>query len=206
MVLDTEIKYTDEKLKAFSSSILNEAIAESRRITDELHRRKLEMAKRTEAQIAEDTARRTKARINEIRAGESRRVAARMTENKRALLQFREDCATKTFDEVRERIVEFTASGDYLPHLKALLQRAVNALGYGFSATVYLRSEDMRFSDELMKSVSGVSLAFSEGDFSLGGLSLVCQSRGRRVDMTFDSAMSDMVGHFSELSGLNIGD
>ena len=63
----------------------------------------------------------------------------------------------------------------------------------------------MRFADELMNSASGVSLAFAEGSFALGGLSLVCLSKGRRVDMTFDSALSDMVGHFSELAGLNIG-
>lgn len=206
MVLDTAINDTDKKLEAFGAAIITEAIDESRRITDELLKKQYEMVDKAEAEIAEETARRTKTRIDEIKAREGRRVAAKMTENKRALLQYREDCAAETFEQIKSRIAEFTASENYLPHLKALLQKAVGVLGYGFSATVYLREEDMHFESELMKSVSSVSLAFEAGSFTLGGLSLVCQSKGRRVDMTFDSALGDMIGHFSELSGLNIGD
>ena len=206
MVLDTAIKDTDKKLAAFSDTVLTEAIEESRRITDQLKKKQNELIARAEKEIAEETDRRVKNRVAEIKAREGRRVAGKMTENKRALLQFREDCATQTFEQAKQQIAAFTASEEYLPHLINLLQRAVGVLGYGFSATVYLREEDMRFADELIKSVTGVSLAFSAGSFSLGGLSLVCQSKGRRVDMTFDSALGDMVGHFSELAGVNIGD
>ena len=206
MVLDTALKDTDKKLAAFSDSIIAEANEDSKRITEALQEQRDSLIKAAEAEIAEETARRTKLRINEINAREGRRVAAQMMENKRAQLQCREDCAAEAFEVAKQRIAFFTTSSEYLPHLKWLLSRAVGVLGYGFSATVYLRGEDMQYADELMKSVSGVSLAFCEGSFKLGGLSLVCRSRGRRIDMTFDSALSDMVGHFSELSGLNIGD
>lgn len=206
MVLDTAIKDTDVKLNAFNDSILADAEEEARKITSELHQKQNELISKAEAEISADTQRRTKIRIAEIEARESRRVAARMTDNKRALLQCREDCAAEAFGMVRAKIEAFTASEEYLPQLKSLLSQAVSVLGYGYSATVYLRPEDMRFSDALMSSVSGVSLAFCEGNFSLGGLSMVCQSKGRRIDMTFDSAMTDMLGHFSELSGMNISD
>ena len=205
MPLNTAVQDTDKKLEAFGNAILGEAIEESRRITDELHKRQEEIISGAKAEISADAERYVNVRISEIQAREGRRVAARMTENKHTLLQYREDCATESFAKVSARIEAFTASEDYLPHLKTLLRQAVEALGYGFSATVYLRPEDMRFADELMNSASGVSLAFAEGSFALGGLSLVCLSKGRRVDMTFDSALSDMVGHFSELAGLNIG-
>ena len=71
---------------------------------------------------------------------------------------------------------------------------------------VYLRPEDMHFSDELQESVTGVNLAFREGDFYLGGMRVVCPSKGQRIDMSFDTAMSDMLGHFTEITGINMGE
>ncbi len=206
MVLDTAVNDTDKKLEAFTDTILAEAIEDSRRITQELREKQNQLIAKAEAEIAADTQRRIKTRIAEGKARESRRVAAKMTDNKRTILQYREDCTAEAFGEVKKRIAAFTASEDYLPHLQRLLSKAVGVLGYGFSATVYLRQEDMHFAPELMSNVVGVSLAFEQGSFTLGGLSLFCQSKGRRIDITFDSALGDMVGHFSELLGLNIGE
>lgn len=196
----------DKKLKAFMDSIITDAIEESGVITRELHGRQGEMISQAEKQAAEEARQYIKHAVNEIRAREGRRINTRMTENKRKLLQYREDRATEAFDRVREKIMSFTASEEYLPHLKKLLRRAVDALGYGYPAEVYLRPGDMRFSDELMADAFGVSLAFKEGTFTLGGLTLVSQAKGRRVDMSFDTAINDMVGHFSELTGINMGE
>lgn len=200
------IQETDKKLEAFTGAIVADAIRESKAITEELHKKQNELISRAEKEISSEAERYKKNRIAEIMAREGRRVNTRMTQNKYTLLQYREDCATEAFGEVRERIKTFTASHEYLPHLKQLLQKAIDALGYGFSAEVYLRREDMRFADELLHAATGVSLDFKEGSFSLGGLSVVCPAMGRRADMTFDTALSDMLGHFSELTGLNMGE
>ncbi len=200
------IQETDKKLEAFTDAIVDAAIAQSKTITDELREKQQEMIDRAEAEISAEAERYKNAKIAEIMAREGRRVNSKMTDNKHTLLQYREDCATETFSQVKEKIVRFTSSEDYLPHLKKLLQKAIDALGYGFSAEVYLRREDMHFADELLSAASGVSLAFKEGNFALGGLTVVCPSMGRRVDMSFDAALGDMVGHFSELTGLKLGE
>ncbi|NLH01969.1 MAG: hypothetical protein GX488_08770 [Clostridiales bacterium] len=197
---------TEKKLEAFTDTIIAQAIEEAHGITEELRRKQEELIKNAEAEIAEETERYQKAAVAEIKAAEEHRISAQRNKNKHAILEYREACAVETYKEVADRIKQFTASDEYLSHLKKLLKKAIDALGYGFSAEVYLREEDMHFADELLASVSGVSLAFCEGDFSLGGLRLVCPSMGKRIDMSFDTALNDMIGHFTELTGLNIGE
>jgi len=197
---------TDKKLEAFTDTIIAEAIEEAHKITMELRSKQDSMIQEAEALIAEEADRYKKVEIAEARAEQERRISAKRNADKHAILQYREFCANEMHKQVQRKICDFTASEDYLPHLKNLLQKAIDTLGYGFSVEVRLRAEDMKFADELLASTSGVSMAFTEGDFSLGGLRVVCHSKGQRLDMSFDTALGDMVGHFSELAGLKMGE
>lgn len=198
-VLDLE-----KKLAAFTEAMLNAAVDDSLSAMLELRQREKVLLAQAREEISEEVSRYKSKRLAEIKARESHRVTNRMTENKRVLLQLREESAKQAFDEAKEKIVRFTQSEDYLPHLKGLLQKAVETLGYGISAEVSLRPEDMKYADELLSSVRGVSLAFREGSFTLGGLCVYAPARGKQVDMSFDSAMTDMVGHFADMSGLRV--
>ena len=197
---------TDKKLAAFTDAMLNTAIEESHDIFVELSEKEKELVEKATREITAEVERYKSRKLAEIKARESHRITTRMTDNKRTLLQFREDSANLAFSEAREKIRQFTESEEYLPHLIGLLKKAIAVFGYGFAAVVYLRPEDMHFSDELHSSAAGVSLAFSEGAFTLGGLCLSCPAMGKQVDLTFDSAMSDMVGHFADMSGLQVGE
>lgn len=198
-VLDSE-----KKLAAFMEAMLNAAVDDSLGAMQELRQREKTLLDQAREEISEEVSRYKSKRLAEIKARESHRVTNRMTENKRVLLQLREESSKLAFKEAREMIARFTQSEDYLPHLKGLLQKAVETLGYGISAEVSLRPEDMKYADELLSSVGGVSLAFREGSFTLGGLCVYAPARGKQVDMSFDSAMGDMVGHFADMSGLRV--
>ena len=50
----------------------------------------------------------------------------------------------------------------------------------------------------------GAHLAFSEGDFVLGGLRVFSPAKGQRIDMSFDTALAEMVGHITELTGMDV--
>lgn len=192
------------KLEQFIESVLGESSEEAGRILNELQAKKEEAVAQAKEQIAYEAARHQAAKISEIKARESRRVSAHMTKNRLELFEYREDCAKEVFEAARRHIIEYVASPEYPEHLAGLLDKAIGQLGRGFSADVELRADDMHLQEYLLKSVTGVSLRFLEGDFSMGGLRLACQSRGLRVDLSFDSAMADQIGHFSELSGMYI--
>ena len=200
------IKDTDKKLEEYTDAIIADAMEDSRQIVLELREKQEKIIKKADMDIAAEALKYQKARIAEIKTKESLRINAKMIENKQTILQYREDCATETFKEVEAEIVKFVSSEKYLPHLTTLLKRAIEVLGFGVLAVVYLRPEDMHFSDELQESVTGVNLAFREGDFYLGGMRVVCPTKGQRIDMSFDTALSDMLGHFTEITGINMGE
>lgn len=198
------IKDTDKKLEEFTGAIISDAIEDSKKIVLELRDKQEKLISKAETDIAAEAMRYQNVKIAEIKTRENLRVNARMTENKFALLKYREEWANKAFIEVRDKVVEFTASEEYLPHLESLLKKAIEFLGYGHLVEVSLRPEDMHFADDLIGSVTGVSIAVTEGSFSLGGLRVVCPSKGQRIDLSFDTSLNDMVGHFSELADLKM--
>lgn len=198
------IQDTEKKLEAFTDTIISAAICQADVITADLRAKQDALIKEAEASIADEAKRYEAAEIAEAKAEAERRISAKLNANKHALLEYREFCANEIYNQVQTKISEYTASEDYHQQLKKLLQEAIDTLGYGLSVEVFLRKEDMRFADELLASTSGVSIAFCEGEFSLGGIRVVCHSKGRRIDMSYDTALNDMVGHFSELAGLKV--
>ncbi|MDR1130920.1 MAG: hypothetical protein LBL15_00685 [Oscillospiraceae bacterium] len=200
------LQSTDKKLEDFTGAVIKQATDEASTIARELREKQNALIGAAETQISAEAEGYAKAAVADAKAAAERRISAKRNENKHTVLRYREACANEIHHQVQQRIAAFTASEDYLPHLKKLLAKAIVALGYGISVEVFLRAEDAGFADELFKSASGVSLAFSEGKFSLGGLCVECHAKGRRIDMSFDTALNDMVGHVSELTGLKMGE
>lgn len=200
------IQEKDKKLELFTNAVYSKAIDESHSMAIELQKKEKELIDKAEADVSADINRYKNAKLAEIKARESRRITAKMTENKRALLQYREDCANEAYEEVGNKLRAFTETDQYLPKLKELLTIAIEILGDNVEETVYLRSADMHYEDELKYYSKNKDLSFEEGHFILGGLEVLCSSKNKKVDLSFDSAMEDMVGHFTELTGLSLSD
>jgi len=192
------------KLNNFVNTILTETTSEADRIERDLAQRRDEAVYSYEERLKTETRRYADAKKTEISLRETHRISAAKNENHHSLLQYREDCAKEVFAAARRKIELFTKSEEYAPHMAALLGRAIDQIGYGFAADVYLRPEDMHLTQYLLESTTGVSLRFEEAPFVMGGLRLVCPARGLRVDLSFDTALSDRIGHFSELSGITV--
>jgi len=194
----------EQKLDIFREAVLNKSSAEAAGIRESLEVRHREDIKRIGYQLREQSDRYEQAKKSDISIREARRVSFHRNHNKHVLLQYREDCAKEVFAMARERVEEYVRSDEYPLHLAELLKKAIMQLGYGFEAEVYLRPEDMALEQTLTSAATGAMLSFYEGVFTLGGIRLVCPSRGLRIDMSFDSAFTDLIGHFSELSGMHL--
>ena len=192
----------EEKLKAFTEVIQAEALAEAAAIRKELSKKRKQALKQAREHFSKEAQAYKDTRCSEITVRERRRVAAHMSRSHHKILQYREDCANEVFDMVQKLIEQFTASDEYAEHMKTLLIRAAKVLGSGFAAEVYLRTEDMHMALELSHIVKDVRLQFLEGKFALGGLQVLCPAVGIRVDLSFDAAIADLLGHFSEISGM----
>lgn len=196
----------EKKLEAFTNTIISEAIEDAHTITLALQSRQAEIIEKAEKGIAEEAKRYQRAAIAELKAEQERRISAKLGTNKFTLLEFREACTQEIYEQVERKVIEFTDSPAYLPHLKHLLKTALATLGTAAEAEIYLRAKDIQFQEELAAVVPEARLRFFEDGFSLGGLLVVSPSKARRIDMSFDTALADMVGHVSELAGLKMGE
>lgn len=194
----------ENKLSAMAMAIVAAARAEMERARAEAvqeESRVLEECRRAACETAE---KRIAAAEAEARARELRRVVTASFALRRSLLCFREDCANEVFEEVRRRAARLAESGDYPALLRALLVRGLAAMPGAESARVLLRREDLGLGAGLSGAVPGVELSFEEGDFMLGGLVVECPQLSRLADLSFDSALEDLEGRFSDITGFNM--
>lgn len=194
----------EEKLSAMQAELTAEvrAAAEALRAgTDAEERRRLE---EYEALLRSAAEKRRAAAATDAHNREDRRIVAESLRLRRELLEAREACAAEIMDELRRRVAELTASPEYPALLADMLRRALAAVPGAGSAQVLLRPADMCHAQALAGAGGGTALSFAEGAFSMGGLMLECAERSRRVDLSYDSALADLEGRFSETTGFSM--
>lgn len=194
------------KLKAFTSAVTAAAAERAAKMNEETDRLERETVERYSADLSAAAAKRRAAALADSKVRENKRVVAEGLAAKHSLLQFREDCADDVFNEVRRRVLELPKQPEYGETLKSQLWRALDAVPGARSAKVWLRREDMGYAQGLNAASPGVRLSFEEGDFALGGLVLECEEMSRKIDLSFDAALEDLEGRFSELTGFSLED
>lgn len=190
------------KIEGFTSAVITAAEQHAARINEETEQLEREAIDNYAADLKAAAAKRRAAALADAKVRENKRVVSEGLAAKRSLLQFRAD----VFAEVRRRVLALHDSAGYAGTLKDQLLRALSAVPGAHSAVVELRHEDMARAADLAAAAPGVELKFVEGAFTLGGLVLDCAEAGRKIDLTFDAALEDLEGRFSEITGFSLED
>lgn len=190
----------------FTQIVYDDAAAERERILADVETRR-----RSTLQEAEDAERAAMRQViqeesGRIEAESGRMISRHMLEGKRRVATRREAMADEVFAAVREKLVAFHATPEYREKLKQLYCKAFEALGNPYDAVIYLGHEDMDMDSQLARLLPGRHVEFVEAPIALGGLIMDCQSRLQRVDLSYDTALGDLDGHFAELFGLRLSD
>ncbi len=195
-----------EKLDRFKQIVLEDAAAERDAVLQQVQAERTQRLTAAEAEIKRRTDAEIQAKAGAITAEAGREISRRLLTDKRLIATRREEIAREVFSAVREKILAFTHTPEYLPHLKKLYVQAFAALGNPYDGVILLRREDMDYSRELAQVLPGRHVQFQEGGFVLGGLIVDCHSRLLRADQSYDTALDDLDGHFAELFGLSLAD
>ncbi|HIS98487.1 MAG TPA: V-type ATP synthase subunit E [Candidatus Scatomorpha pullistercoris] len=194
------------KLADFTAAVTGAASAKAAEMNAETERLEREALDEYASALRSAAEKRRASALADAKVRENKRIVAEGLASKRSLLQFREDCADDVFNEVRARILELPKKPEYADTLKNQLWRALDAVPGAREARVWLRREDMGFAHGLNSASPGVRLEFLEGSFVLGGLILECPEKNRKIDLSFDAALEDLEGRFSELTGFSLED
>lgn len=193
-----------EKLNAFTAAVLDEARQEADRLRAEDAEAEHRAAEDCRAALAAESERRKAAGRAAAKTAADRRIAAAALAGRRAVLEYRERRTGEIYDAVRQRVADYTAAPAYPETLKKLLKQALSAVPGAAAAEVLLRPEDRQYEASLAAAAGKTALRFGAGSFRLGGLILLCPERERRVDLSFDAALADIQGRFSELTGFRM--
>lgn len=192
------------KIDSFTSAFLQEATQRASDIISGVNESREQIRKETEAALKLEIEDYTKTELANIYNREGSRVSAHMLENKRILLSYREQCAQEVVTDVIRRISEFVQSDKYGEHLVNLFAESIKHLKSDSSIVVILRKEDMHHSKAISDAAKSMNISLREGDFTLGGLVILCPSSNLRIDQTFDASLEDIRSHFAELSGIDL--
>ena len=196
----------NQKLERFRQLVLEDAQKERGKIMEEVDQQRRQRLEAAQAEIRCRVDAEKQQKAEAIQAETGREISRRMMADKRQIAARREEIGHEVFDAVRKKILAFTATEDYLPHLKKLYVEAFEALGNPYDGTIWLRPQDMHVQRELAACLPGRHVSFQPGSFKLGGLIVDCHSKLLRADQSYDTALGDLDGHFAELFGLGLAD
>lgn len=196
----------NEKFDIFKQIVLDDAAKERDTILESVAQERSRRLTEAEAEIRREIAAKVQAQASSISGESGREISRRVMADKRVIATRREEMAKEVFAAVREKILAFTQTEEYLPHLKKLYVDAFSALGNPYDGVILLREEDLKYARDLASALPGRHVTFQAGSFTLGGLIVDCHSKLLRADQSYDTALGDLDGHFAELFGLSLAD
>ena len=195
-----------EKLNTFQQIILDDAAREREALLSEVERVRKTRLSAAEAELRKEIEARVQTEASAISGEMGQKISRQLLLDKRIIATRREEMAQEVFSLVRDRLLAFTQTDEYLPHLKKLYAEAFQALGNPYDGVILLRDADMQYTKELSAVLPGRHVTFQTGSFTLGGLIVDCHSKLLRAELSYDTALGDLDGHFAELFGLSLAD
>lgn len=197
----------DEKLSKFLLAINEFAENQRSKILDEVEEHNRSEMKKAEHDVLTESYILIQNKFSEMKSDVRRKISDAESEERHALIKERTEIENKVFDEVKQKLTEFSCSEEYKELLckDALkIKESLLCEADGNNVTVFVKPSDLKFADDL-KSIFGTNCEVSEDDsIKLGGLRVFSKKKSVIADMTFDSAIIDMHEWFAENSGLSV--
>jgi len=188
----------DRKIDKFINTIILDAKSECKKIRVEIDKRRNAFLEKAENELLNEMYGYIRTKAAEARANAGRRISQKSLENKKALRNCRSKIEKMVLDKVREQILEYVKTPEYISKLRNMAAYASEILREK-DIVINLRPEDMKYAEELN---SVTPATYAEGDFTLGGLIAASPSKNLRIDMSFDTSLIEVSKDFGRISGL----
>ncbi len=137
-----------------------------------------------------------------IRLETGRRISESAAECRKEVFACRSAVAERIFSAAAEKLENFTQSDEYKSFVFESAEKIISFYGSG-RITLLVRSEDMKFQQELCEKYPGVSVA-KDDSIKIGGVKGIDSLVTLLLDDTLDSRLKNQKKWFEENSGLYI--
>ena len=175
----------EEKLNRFTLAV-NEKIDEQiEQILSEAYVERDNILKAVEDTVLQEMYTKIQNQMKEIEINHKRIKSQSLQDNKKEILMHREMLSKRVFDNVEKRIIEFTESPDYLQYLcKLLVGKEITS-----SMVIRLSERDIKFKDEIAKTMNGEHEFEVDKSIKYGGLSIFDGDTLVIEDKTIDNSL-----------------
>ena len=140
----------------------------------------LELHKETASQLAEESK---KALMNQVRANSKKKLSSEQMKIKK-----------EVFDRVREKLLEYRKTNDYLVYLENQIKNIMSEYS-DVDITIYIDPNDSSLLDEL-KSKTGGNIEIYNKEF-LGGTRTIVPEKNILIDNSFKTRLADQQDLFA---------
>lgn len=124
-------------------------------------------------------------------------------ELKKQVIAARQEITDSVFNNVTQKIKEFTATADYADMLVSSAEKMVKICGND-EIVIYLRSEDKIYEDRI-KAVSATIATAVDDEITLGGIYCICEKKSLKLNDCLETKLENQKEWFYENSGLYLG-
>lgn len=176
-----------EKLQRFTVAVNEKIDGQIEEILSEAYAEKDNILKTVENTVLQEMYLKIQHQMKEIDTRHRRIRSQALQENKKEILMHREKLSKQIFDNIERRIIEFTGSPEYLKYLCKLLEgKEIKP-----SMIIRLSERDMKFKDEIAKTMDGEHEFEIDKSIKYGGLSIFDRDTLTIEDRTIDNSLQE---------------
>lgn len=188
--------YMKEEIERLANLEEEKILAEAKELEDEAYRQlEAEAKKDADALLAKE--------LVEISSSASVEASSSQEERTKKLVEKRDGYVANIFSEAKNKLIEFVNSTEYKTYLIEHMKK-IGELYQMNDSILWLREEDMKYADELVKAY-GIDLTVEQSsNITIGGFIIENKETNVVVDESLDFALENQKDWFYKTSGLMI--
>lgn len=197
-------KNNQEKAYTFLDAIDKYAFEQREKIKNDAKAVKEQEIEKAETEVLNDIYNMIQDKMAKMKAEIIGQISKKEMACKNSLLKNREQISKEVFNGVKDKIVEFTQTEEYIKLLEKLAQNMAKVLTNS-GTKLYINPADIKFSPILEKAFEGKGcLIETDESIKLGGIRGYNAKMGVVIDETLDSKLEAQRDWFKEHSGLTV--
>lgn len=197
------MSFNKDKLKAFENAILQETdqkISELEEEVREYEKREIEKAKNDDYNRMFNYM---QERVQEIKHKYRQDITKYELQTKRCVFMYRNELSQKIFDEVLEKLVEFSKTEKYLDFLISKVSESLKVFPCD-TAKILLTKKDIELGEKIREKIPAITEVLADKKNQMGGFTLVNEEAGLLIDQTFKTLIEDEKQKFYSSCGMTV--
>jgi len=198
----------EEKLEQFTATVMREAAEKRKKIYEQIENERKQLLEQNELEVLEQAYIQIQNSIRDILKEKNEKISKVLLDNKRRLLQKREQIVEEVFQSITDKVKNFVQSPDYYDFLINNIIEGCNTVGSG-DLVIYINKSDLPLKEKIAEQIR---LKLGNDNFSIeeekhdmiGGAKIFNKTKNLFINNSLSEKIQYEKEHFLETSGLII--